>query len=124
VKRREPTNANDARKVGLDYTWHKLGFFTSWNSTGKFVVLCFDLPHSLKDAITRSLRPAPFPPAAMDAFAVHTTLVGEVVALFDTALWHCRDLVRNIEKVRDHCLQLYPLPPTSQLESPINLPST
>src|SRR5437762_14120881 len=99
VKCREPMNANDARKVTLIYTWHKLGFFTSWHTLGKVVALCFDLPHSLKDAITRSVRTTGSPPATIDeAFVIHTTLVEEVVALFDTALWQCRDLVRNIEK--------------------------
>jgi hypothetical protein len=123
VKRREPTNANEARQVLLGYTWHKLGFFTSWCSSGKVAVFCFDLPHSLKDAITLSLGKAGSP-ALTDAFSVHTTLVEEVVALFDTALWQCRDLVRNIEKVRDQCLQLCCPAPTSQLESPIHPPST
>jgi hypothetical protein len=98
VKFRGHSNAEDVRKAEFDYEWHKLGFFTDWLASGKLVALCFGLPDELKDSIMRSLRKSDTEMALKNPFALHAFLVEEIVALFDSALWHCRHLVRHVEK--------------------------
>src|SRR5439155_16917682 len=99
AKQNEPDNAEDVRKAAFGYQWYKFGFFTDWHPSGKVVALSFGLPDMLKDSITTALTTNGMGISLIDPFALHTTLVEEVVAFFDQALWHCRDLVRNIEKV-------------------------
>lgn len=100
AKHREPNNASAVRNASFGYEWYKLGFFTNWHSSGKIVAFCFNLPLPLKDAITQSLKATRVDSALTDPFVLHTVVIEHVVALFDEALWHCRDVVRNIEKVR------------------------
>jgi hypothetical protein len=54
----------------------------------------------VKDSIVKAVMTNGMRIPLVDPFALHTVLIEEVVALFDQALWHCRDLVRKIEKVR------------------------
>ena len=100
AKQRKPTNAQDVRKAEFGYDWYRLGFFTDWHTSGKAVTLCFGLPDMVKDSIVKAVRTNGMRIPPVDPFALHTVLVEEVVALFDQALWHWRDLVRRIEKVR------------------------
>ncbi|KAH6696618.1 hypothetical protein BKA61DRAFT_741568 [Leptodontidium sp. MPI-SDFR-AT-0119] len=69
-----------------DYVWHRLGFFTSWTPSSSTIFICFDLPTGLQDSLKAAL--------------LHTVLVGEIVALYDQALWSSREQVRNFEKNR------------------------
>ena len=100
AKKEKPTNAYDIHKPEVDYEWYKLGFFTDWHTSGKVITLCFGLPNMVKDSIVKAVRTNGMRVPLMDPFALHAILIEGVVALFDQALWHCRDLVRKIEKVR------------------------
>jgi hypothetical protein len=99
AKQRKPTNAQDVREAKFDYDWYKLSFFTDWHTSGKVNTLCFGLPNMLKDSIVKAVRTKGMGIPLVDPFTLHAVLIEEVVALFDQALWHCRDLVRKIEKV-------------------------
>ena len=59
-------------------------------------VLCFGLPERLITLIKGKLR-ANLPQE--DPFWLHAVLVEAVVSFFEDAVWHCRDLVRYVEKV-------------------------
>jgi hypothetical protein len=100
AKIRKPTNAHEVRKAEFNYEWYKLGFFTDWHTSGKAIALCFGLPDTLRDSIKKAVMTNGMGMPLIDPFALHTVLVEEVVVLFDDALWHWRDLVRGIEKVR------------------------
>jgi hypothetical protein len=100
AKQRTPTNAHHVRKVEFAYDWYKLSFFTDWHTSGKVITLCFGLPDMVKDSIVKAVRTNGMKIPLVDPFALHAVLIEEVVALFDQALWHWRDLVRRIEKVR------------------------
>ena len=106
AKQRKPTNAYDVRKAEFDYEWYKLGFFTDWHPSGKVIALCFGFPETLRDSIKKAVTTNGMKMPLVDPFALHTVLVEEVVALFDQALWHWRDLVRGIEKVRANSRRL------------------
>lgn len=85
----------------IHYTWHKLGFFTFWRAQQGSIVLCFDLPALMKDSIRRSLLELN-PPSSFNLtpFAMHTFVLEQIVALYNTALWSARDLVRKREQSR------------------------
>jgi hypothetical protein len=70
------------------------------------IALCFDLPKPLKNSIKEAVMTKGMEIPLVDPFALHTVLVEEVVALFDHALWHWRDLVREIEKLRAYSRRL------------------
>jgi hypothetical protein len=105
-------NENDVDEIGTffrflikdvkqhGYEWYKLGFFTDWHPSGKVITLCFGLPDKLKKSIKKAVETNGIGVPPVDPFALHGVLIEEVVALFDEALWHWRDLVRDIEKVR------------------------
>jgi hypothetical protein len=100
TRQRKPTNAQDVRKAEFGYDWYKLSFFTDWHTSGKAIALCFGLPDMMKDSIVKAVRTNGMRIPLVDPFTLHAVLIEEVVALFDQALWHWRDLVRRIEKVR------------------------
>jgi hypothetical protein len=100
AKQQKPANAQDVRKAEFGYDWHTLSFFTDWHTSGTVITLCFGLPNMMKDSIMKAVKTNGMRIPFVDPFALHTVLVEEVVALFDQALWHWRDLVRRIEKVR------------------------
>jgi len=100
TRQRKPTNAQDVRKAEFGYDWYKLSFFTDWHTSGKVIALCFGLPDMMKDSVVEAVRTNEVRIPLVDPFTLHAVLIEEVVALFDQALWHWRDLVRRIEKVR------------------------
>jgi hypothetical protein len=84
--------------IGIPYCWQRLGFSTHWKSS-RSVVLCFDLPASLKDSLMASV-PASNSRLILDnPFLFHSVLITDVVELYNIALWSWRDLIRDIEKV-------------------------
>jgi hypothetical protein len=100
TRQRKPNNAQDVRKAEFGYDWYKLSFFTDWHTSGKVIVLCFGLPDMMKDSIVKAVKKNGMSIPLVDPFTLHAVLIEDVVALFDQALWHWRDLVRRIEKVR------------------------
>ena len=82
------------------YNWCKAGFFTTWQCRKASVILCFDLPRFLQESISKSIMSSRTAIRAEDPFAVHATIVGEIVVLYDRAVWGWRDLVRGLEQNR------------------------
>ena len=91
---------NGLPEVSLGYEWHRLGVFTTWLPANVAVILCFDFPSSVKDALSSSILKSTISLRLDDPFAVHVVLIEKLVALYDKALWSCRNLVRDMEKVR------------------------
>lgn len=85
--------------TNITYVWHKLGFFTSWLSSKNSVALCFDLPPLLKQSLSSSLTDPKNTIQLGDPFVFHSLLIPEVVVIYDAALWACRDVIRDLEKV-------------------------
>jgi hypothetical protein len=93
------TRATAVENTDITYVWHRLGFFTSWFPSGYLVVLCFDLPPSLKQQISTSLVDSTSQLQLGDPFVLHALLIEEIVVLYDSALWSCRNLIRHLEQV-------------------------
>lgn len=91
---KQPTFPN----IGVPYSWHRLGFSTYWTPSYS-IVLCFDLPVSLKDSLMVSIPVSNGRLHQNDPFSFHRVLLGEVVELYNTALWAWRDMIRDMEKV-------------------------
>jgi hypothetical protein len=92
-----PVNA--VYSTNISYEWHKLRFFTSWRPSNNSVILCFDLPPSLRQSLSTSLKDPVYQLRLEDPFAFHSLLIEEVIVLYDDAVWSWRDLIRDLEKV-------------------------
>jgi hypothetical protein len=87
------------------YTWYKIAFFISWTLQGKIRILCFDIPTSLREAITNVIKGPDFQLSAQGPLDINNIIVEETVALFDKSVWSWRDIVRDLEKVYLHHLK-------------------
>ena len=63
------------------------------------MALCFGLPPSLKQSLSYSLTDSKNTLQLSDPFAFHSILIQEVIVIYDAALWACRDVIRDLEKV-------------------------
>lgn len=63
-------------------------------------MICFDTPPAFKNAFKEAVAHQYQNFGMQDPFLMPSTLVGEVVSLFDTSVWSLRDLVRKVEMVR------------------------
>jgi len=88
---------NDLPKIDAPYLWHRLGFSTYWKPSNS-VVLCFDLPLSLKDSLIASIPASAGRFHLDDPFSFHSVLIEGVVERFNVALWSWRNLIRDMEK--------------------------
>ena len=85
----------------IQYRWDKLGFCTQWRGAEKSsVLLCFDIPDTLKEQINQELLGTNTSISTTTPFAFASFLLPFIVLNFDTAVWSCRDLVRDLEHHR------------------------
>jgi Mg2+ and Co2+ transporter CorA len=82
------------------YDWYVLTFATYWTSTGESVLLCFNVPVSLKAGIQRSLDNTKRDNLTSHPFGFHPVVLEQVTELYDHAVWQFRDCVRNLERYR------------------------
>ncbi|PVH69386.1 hypothetical protein DL98DRAFT_505830 [Cadophora sp. DSE1049] len=87
--------ASRGYNIKANYIWHHLGVSIHWTPFKNVVVLCFGLPPSLRNSLSNlaELR-------VDDPFSFYTIFVGDVLALYDKALWSWRDRVRDLEQNR------------------------
>ncbi|RVD86150.1 uncharacterized protein DFL_004440 [Arthrobotrys flagrans] len=83
-----------------DYTWDKLGFFTTWKKSGRKCMLCLDCPEDLVKNMRKSLDTASRDHFVVDPYAFHQIAVRGIVNLYDKSIWKIRDVVRTVEKTR------------------------
>jgi len=77
---KEPMNSRTVwpkavQKINASYTWHRLGFFTSWWPNNSLVVLCFDLPPAIITSISNFLLNPQNDLPVLEPFSVHTILL-------------------------------------------------
>ncbi|GJN80946.1 hypothetical protein PLIIFM63780_004476 [Purpureocillium lilacinum] len=97
------------KQAEADYHWAKLNVFSRWyKAPNHTVVLIFDPEkmrkgdETLRDEFERSLTDLVGEEDLADPFWIYPPLVDFVVRAQDKAVWQIRDLVRNIEKSREH----------------------
>ena len=95
---KEPTNQapflTHANNVKTFYTWHKLGFYTTWTPLKSLTVLCFGLAPHLKHLLSNLEQVQ-----LEDPFSFHAIVVEKIIGLYDSSLWSWRDLIRQLEEV-------------------------
>jgi hypothetical protein len=84
--------------IGVPYSWHRLGFATHLKASHG-VVLCFDLPPSFQSSLMASVQASSGRLNLDDPISFHSVLLGEVVELYNTAVWSWRDQIRGMEQV-------------------------
>lgn len=89
----------DSSGTDASYVWDNMGFFTNWLSADHQVILCFDLPLALQSTLQSALSSNQDNLSLNDPYSLHTTIVEEVLSLFDISVWSLRDSVRMVEKV-------------------------
>lgn len=84
----------------MSYKWHEMTFCTRWDAEHS-AVLCIGVDpsfeHLLYDTLNRMWKELP----PSDPWSLHVPLLEATVALHDQAVWSVRDIVRNVEKVRE-----------------------
>ncbi|KAL1843474.1 hypothetical protein VTJ49DRAFT_1345 [Mycothermus thermophilus] len=91
-----------------DYKWFEMTFFSRWcrptGSQGEGAtaqVLCVDTPFDFIDELKKLLeKDGQLQLDLRDPFALHTSLVDQVVVYADISVWRVRDPVRRLEKTR------------------------
>ena len=86
------------------YRWDKLSFYTQWRPSKSSVLLCFDIPGTVRDQIRQELLGTNKKISAEIPFGLHSFLIPFVVRNFDEAVWSCRDLIRGLEYNRPDVL--------------------
>ncbi|KAF3225404.1 hypothetical protein TWF106_002543 [Orbilia oligospora] len=81
-----------------DYSWDKLGFFTTWKKSGRKCMLCLDCPDDLVKGMRKSLDTASPDHFIVDPYAFHQVAIRGIVNLYDKSIWRIRDVVRTVEK--------------------------
>ncbi|EGX54027.1 hypothetical protein AOL_s00004g60 [Orbilia oligospora ATCC 24927] len=81
-----------------DYSWDKLGFFTTWKKSGRKCMLCLDCPDDLVKGMRKSLETASPDHFIVDPYAFHQVAIRGIVNLYDKSIWRIRDVVRTVEK--------------------------
>ncbi|KAK6332978.1 hypothetical protein TWF718_010805 [Orbilia javanica] len=83
-----------------EYSWDKLGFFTTWKKSGRKSMLCLDCPDDLIKGMKGSLDKANRDHFIVEPYAFHQIAIREIVNLYDKSIWRIRDVVRTVEKTR------------------------
>ncbi|KAI9856198.1 MAG: hypothetical protein M1813_009215 [Trichoglossum hirsutum] len=96
VKR--PTRSGSAG--GISYEWNSMGFITKWSPPNRNVVICFDAPRALQTRLEEVLSSDREKREVHDPYALHSVIVDEVLAIYDSSVWSLRDLVRSVEQNR------------------------
>ena len=77
-----------------------MGFFVHWKPSQITTVLCFDTPGKLQSLLGSALRRNDSNVDTADPYSLLSTLVDQVIALYDDSVWSMRNHVCAAEAVR------------------------
>ncbi|KAL2021634.1 hypothetical protein VTK56DRAFT_6987 [Thermocarpiscus australiensis] len=83
-----------------DYKWFEMSFFTRWDWPNKCQTLCVDTPPDFPADLRKLLQKQATPLDFRDPFAMHASLVDQMIVHYDVSVWRVRDPVRHLEKTR------------------------
>ena len=93
--------ANDKiSPYNITYSWTEVGFWTHWRPGHSSVLLCAADDLQLRQRLCKSLIESETQVCHSLPFEWHVTVLQHVSRAFDTAVWSCRDLVRDRERNR------------------------
>lgn len=97
----EPHDSNPEYAPGKKgYRWYEMSFFSRWDDSGTSQVLCVDTPFDFPDELQKLLEKQDQPLNFLDPFAMHISVVDQIIVYADVSVWRVRDPVRLLEKVR------------------------
>ena len=82
------------------WEWFELGFFVHWKPSQTTTVLCFDTPEKLQSLLGSALRRNDSNIDTADPYSLLSTLIDQVIALYDDSVWSMRNHVCAAEAVR------------------------
>ena len=77
-----------------------MGFFVHWKPSKTTTVLCFDTPEKLQSLLETALRRNGSNVDTADPYSLLSTLIDQVIALYDDSVWSMRNHVCAAEAVR------------------------
>ena len=77
-----------------------MGFFVHWKPSQTTTVLCFDTPEKLQSLLGSALRRNDSNIDTADPYSLLSTLIDQVIALYDDSVWSMRNHVCAAEAVR------------------------
>ena len=88
------------KTVQNGWEWFEMGFFVHWKPSQSTVILCFDTPEKLQSLLGSALRRNSNDIDAADPYSLLSTLIDQVIALYDESVWSMRNHVCKAEEVR------------------------
>ena len=77
-----------------------MGFFVHWRPSQSTTILCFDTPEKLQNLLGSALRRNSSNIDAVDPYSLLSTLIDQVIVLYDESVWSMRNHVCAAEAVR------------------------
>jgi len=87
-------------KGSKGYSWFEMTFFTRWDYPNSSQVLCVDVPPDFASELQTLLNTRAEPVDFRDPYAMHTSLIDNIIVHADVSVWRVRDPVRLLEKHR------------------------
>lgn len=82
------------------WEWFEMGFFVHWRPSQTTTVLCFDTPEKLQSLLGLALRRNGSNIDTADPYSLLSTLIDQVITLYDESVWSMRNHVCAAEAVR------------------------
>ncbi|EPS39999.1 hypothetical protein H072_6378 [Dactylellina haptotyla CBS 200.50] len=87
--------------IDYNYTWLKMGFFTSWSPDRQKSVLCLDCTSEFQEFIRKTLETGNNnDPFLLDPYCFHIIIIEAIARTIDDSIWALRNIVRETEKKR------------------------
>lgn len=83
-----------------DYRWYEMSFFSTWSRNSN-ILICFDVPDTLRLPINEALVRGSIPSYDSSApYSLHSLLLTHLLPLYHESVWAVRNHVRQAEKAR------------------------
>lgn len=87
------------KTVPNGWEWFEMGFFVHWRPPQTTTVLCFDTPEKLQSLLGSALQHRGSNIDTADPYSLLSTLIDQVIALYDESVWSMRNHVCAAEAV-------------------------
>ena len=94
------TPIHGPKTVPNGWEWFEMGFFVHWKPPRTTTVLCFDTPEKFQSLLGSALRRGGTNVDTADPYSLLSTLIDQVIALYDDSVWSMRNHVCAAEAVR------------------------
>lgn len=92
-----PIHSKSTIKHGWE--WYEMGFFVHWQPPQSTTMLCFDVPVQMRESLLPVLSSNVTNANLSDPYALFSTVVYELISLYNDSVWSLRNHVSAIEAV-------------------------